>query len=154
MDGWFFGAIQARGANQPLMFMDTSFDANGWPPDPSAKVSTELDKEDAADLANSLRRFGGFVVTLRKVFHEDFTDQGLVSPLRRYSHSGLVPAPEVEAIVRAYVDAFFARTLRGQDPVILRERSGPFPEATLESWPGAGRGDGDTGVAQAGSAAR
>jgi len=148
MDGWFFGAIQARGANQPLLFMDTSFDANGWPPDPAAKVSTELDKEDAADLANSLHRFGGYVVTLRGVFHEDFTDQGLVSPLRKYSHSGFVPAPEVEAIVRAYVVAFFAKTLRGQDPAILRERSGPFPEATLASWPGG------TPVAQGGSTVR
>lgn len=136
MDGWFFGAIRARGANQPLMFMDTSEDYVGTPPDPNAKVSAALDAADSADLLQSMRSYGGYVVTFQGAQHEDFTDQGLVSPLRRFSHSGRIPARQMETIVRAYVVAFFDQTLRGEHPGILNAKPGPYPQAVLESWSG------------------
>jgi len=136
MDGWFFGAIQARGPNQPLMYLNTSGDALGKPSNPAAKVSAALNTQDGIDLQNSLRRFGGYVLTLRGAEHVDFTDQGLVSPLRSVSHAGTISAAEAEAIVRAYVVAFFDKTLRGQDPEILRAPASPFPDATLASWTG------------------
>jgi predicted dienelactone hydrolase len=135
MDGWFFGAIQARKANQDLMFMDTSGDHAGGVPDPSAPVSAALDASDYADLANSMRRYGGYIVTFDGAEHEDFTDQGLVSPLRRFSHAGTIPAPEMEKAVRAYVLAFFDKAMRGQDSSILHAGAQPFKQVSLTVFP-------------------
>jgi dienelactone hydrolase len=141
MDGWFFGAIEARGPNQPLMYLNTSGDEIGQPSNPAAKVSAALNTQDGIDLLHSLRSYGGYVVTLKGAEHVDFTDQGLVSPLRSVSHAGTISASEAEAIVRAYVVAFFDKTLRGQDPKILRDPASPFPDATFETWTGSGAGN-------------
>jgi predicted dienelactone hydrolase len=136
MDGWFFHAIEARGANQPLLYIDTSGDYIGLPTNPNGDVGDRLSVVDTAELVASLHRYGGFVLTLKGAEHEDFTDQPLVSPLRRLSHRGAIPAPEMEAILRTYVLAFFDRTVRGQEPEALHSKASIFPEATLESWSG------------------
>jgi len=134
MDGWFFAAIHARGSNQALLVMN-AFDSNAIP-DPNAKVDALLDKADEADMEASLSRFGGYRLQVAGAAHDDFTDQPLVSPLRKLSHSGKVPAPRMQDIVRTYVLAFFDSTLRGQDPGILNAESSPYAEATLRIWPG------------------
>ena len=134
MDGWFFGAIRARGANQALMFMQTSADDFRLQSDSQSSVSATLGAEDAADLSSSLQRYGGYVLTFKGAEHDDFTDQPLVSPLRRFSHRGAIPAPELEAILRTYVLAFFDQTLRGKESEALHSKAALFPEAALESW--------------------
>jgi predicted dienelactone hydrolase len=136
MDGWFFAAIQARRAGQPLLYIDTSGDYFGMSQHPGEGVAEELNASDSADLATSLREFGGFVLTLKGAEHVDFTDQPLVSPLRRFSHRGDIPARELQLILRTYVLAFFDQTLRGEKPEVLQTRAPLFPEATLESWSG------------------
>jgi dienelactone hydrolase len=136
MDGWFFQAIEARGPNQPLMYIDTSGDDAGLPPNSNEGVGAELDGSDYRDLAASLHRYGGLVLTLKGAEHEDFTDQPLVSPLSRFSHRGTIPAPKLEAILRTYVLAFFDQTLRGKETDALHSKAALFPEATLESWSG------------------
>jgi len=135
MDGWFFGAIQARGPDQALLFMDTSDDYFGLIRSPGGDVDADLNTSDSADLAASLRKYGGYVLTLKGAEHDDFTDQPLVSPLRRFSHRGDIPPPELESIVRTYVLAFFDETLRGKETEALHSRISLFREATLESWP-------------------
>jgi len=151
MDGWFFGAIRARnanrGASQPLLFMQTTGDDYRLPSDPRSSVSAALEAEDAADLTDSLQRFGGYVLTFKGAEHDDFTDQGLVSPLRRFSYAGTIPAREMETAVRAYVVAFFDRTLHGADPAILRPGARPFSEAALSVFP-----EGKTAASQTGQA--
>jgi dienelactone hydrolase len=145
MDGWFFGAIEARGPHQALLYLDSSEDYFGAPTHPGEGVAEALNASDSADLAASLRKYGGFVLTLKGIEHEDFTDQPLVSPLRRFSHTGDIPARELESIVRTYVLAFFEETLRGKETEALHSRTPLFPEATLESWPA------DTTAAASGS---
>ena len=75
------------------------------------------------------------MLTFKGAEHDDFTDQGLVSPLRRFSNSGSIPARKMETAVRAYVVAFFDRTLRGADPAILHSGPTPFSEASLAVFP-------------------
>ena len=135
MDGWFFGAIEARGPHQALLYMDSSEDYFGASTHPGEGVGEELNASDSADLAASLHKYGGFVLTLKGVEHEDFTDQPLVSPLRRFSHTGDIPARELQLILRTYVVAFFDRILRGRDSAILSSGATPFSEATLEVFP-------------------
>ena len=83
----------------------------------------------------SLRRYGGYLLSVNGAEHEDFTDQPLVSPLRIVSHRGTIPARRIQNIIRTYVVAFFDKTLRGEDPGVLRARAGPYSEASLEMWP-------------------
>jgi dienelactone hydrolase len=133
MDGWFFSAIRIRGANQPILIMNSS------PPDPSpnpeADVEAQLDASDFADTNASLREFGGYRVYVNGAEHEDFTDQPLLSPLRSVAQRGSLPAWKIQQIVRAYVLAFLDETIRGQNPPILRAHARAFPEASLEAWP-------------------
>jgi len=107
------------------------------PPNPNGGVGELLNVSDSAELAASLRRYGGLVLTLQGAEHDDFTDQPLVSPLRRFSHRGAIPAPELQTILRTYVVAFFDRTLRGKEPEALHSKAALFPEAKLETWDGA-----------------
>ena len=136
MDGWFFQAIESRGPNQALLYFDTSDDSMELPPKPNGGVGDALNASDSAELAASLRRYGGFVLMLRGAEHDDFTDQPLVSPLPRFSHRGTIPASELEAILRTYVLAFFDETLHGKESEALHSKASLFPEATLESWSG------------------
>lgn len=132
LDGWFFAAIEARGPNQPLLFMDAQgTDSAGDPND----EKTILDATDEAETETSLRKFGGDRVVVNGAEHEDFTDQPLVSPLRSLSHRGVIPAPRIQTIVRTYVLAFLDQELRGKDSAILHPDSHPFTETSLEAWP-------------------
>jgi predicted dienelactone hydrolase len=135
MDGWFFDAIRARGANQPLLFMESYTVQEGASHNPGGTVETALDATDSADMEASLRRFGGHRLSIKGAAHEDFTDQPLVSPLRMLSHRGALPARRIQDIVRTYALAFFDKTLRGQDPIVLHAHSSPYAEAWLEEWP-------------------
>ncbi|MGD0939054.1 MAG: hypothetical protein ABR905_05020 [Terracidiphilus sp.] len=134
MDGWFFGAIHERGANQPLLVMDSTAEETGVTPDSHKTVDATLDDTDFADVESSLHTFGGYLLLVKGAAHDDFTDQPLTSPLRSLSYRGAIPTKEIQSIVRSYVVAFFGKTLRGEDPAILRSRTGPYAEASLESW--------------------
>ncbi len=134
MDGWFFGAIHSRGANQPLLVMS----ASSLSPEKNHSAETiadQLDDRDAADVEASLRRYGGYHLVLKGAQHDDFTDESLVSPVRRLANRGTIPAGQLQDIVRTYVLAFFDKTLRGKDPSILHETSSPFKEVSFDSWP-------------------
>jgi dienelactone hydrolase len=135
MDGWFFDAIHARVPNQPLLVIDATIDQGSGSPGPNATAEAVLDAADSADIEVSLRSLGGYLLSVKGAEHDDFTDQPLVSPLRSISHRGTIPARQVQGIVRSYVVAFFGKTLRGEDPKVLRERPGPYAEASLEAWP-------------------
>ena len=137
MDGWFFDAIRVRGPDQPLLFIDTATVQPDLTPYLKTSVSAALDASDFADVEASLRRFGGYRLSVNGAAHEDFTDQPLISPFRQVSHRGALSAGQIEPAVRAYVLAFFDKTLRGGDPEILRARSSPYTGVSLETWPAA-----------------
>ncbi|MGD0857912.1 MAG: dienelactone hydrolase family protein [Terracidiphilus sp.] len=134
MDGWFFDAIHERGPNQPLLVIDANTGQVSETPGPSAKVEAVLDATDSADTEASLRRFGGYLLSVKGAAHDDFTDQPLISPLRSLSHCGPIPARRIQSIVRSYVVAFFNKTLRGEDSGILDAHSNPYSEAWLDAW--------------------
>jgi dienelactone hydrolase len=141
MDGWFFDAIRQRSAKQPLMFME---EYSGVPQPTlvaaNAGVEATLDAADERDLESSLNRFGGYRVSVRGAYHEDFTDQALMSPLAPVAQRGSIPAEEMHRIVREYVLAFVDKILRGKDSELLRANASPFQEVTLKIWPGGGDG--------------
>ncbi len=133
MDGWFFAAIRLRGQNQPLLVIRES------QPNISQQKSVEgtLDATDSADLIASVRKFGGGVMTVNGATHDDFTDQPLISPFRKISHRGTLPAWRVHDVVRNYVLAFFDKALRGKDSEIFHAKVSPYAEVSFEEWPSA-----------------
>lgn len=134
MDGWSFDAIHERGPNQQLLVIDATVGQGIGTPGPKATVEDVLDAADSTDTEVSLRKLGGYLLSVKGAAHDDFTDQPLVSPLRIISHRGTIPAQRIQSIVRSYIVAFFDKTLRGEDPEILRARSVPYAEASLETW--------------------
>jgi predicted dienelactone hydrolase len=135
MDGWFFDAIHKRAENQQLLVIDAATNQESVTTGPNATVEEVLDATDSADTEASLRRFGGYLVTVKGTEHDDFTDQPRISPLRAISHRGAVSADRIEAIVRSYVVAFFGKTLRGEKGGVLDAPTSPFAETSVETWP-------------------
>jgi dienelactone hydrolase len=134
MDGWFFGAIRARGPNQPLLVITATPTQGSETTDSRPKVEAALDAADFADVKASLRNFGGYLLSVKGAEHEDFTDQPLISPMRMLSHRGTLPAQRIQEISRRYVLAFFNKTLRGEDPPVFHQGASPYSEASLEAW--------------------
>jgi hypothetical protein len=103
------------------------------------RIDAALDKSDAA----MIRMYGGYHVVLHGSTHTSFTDHNLLSPLKSLSGIGTIPADREYAIIRSYALAFFDKTLRSQDPPLLKQTGSPLPEVNAEIIPPAK----DTGVA-------
>jgi dienelactone hydrolase len=134
MDGWTFGDIRQRAANQPTMFL-YGITTSAEEQDPNATgAEAELDTTDRNEVNTSLRQFGGYKVSISNTSHMDFTDHPLVSPLRSWTHPGHISPERIETIVRAYVLAFFDQTIRGANPSLLQSGTSPFQEVQIEHW--------------------
>lgn len=136
MDGWIFNGLAGRTAKQQIMVMYAAVpnvDPLAALP-PGATVTDKLDHEDFAALKRSLQQYGGFTAGIDGVQHLDFTDKPLMSPLRRFSGRGDLPAQRVQQIVRAYVLSFFDETLRGEKPPLLDGEGSPFAGAKFQRW--------------------
>jgi dienelactone hydrolase len=130
MDGYLFSALDKRAAGKKLMVILEG--AHVYKSDD--RLDKALGTYDFGRLDESLRRFGGYVLFVAGANHEDFSDQPLMSPLRRISQAGTLPATQTHAIVRAYVLAFFDKTLQGQATPLLDGNSAPYSAATFEKW--------------------
>jgi predicted dienelactone hydrolase len=139
MDGWTFGDIRHRTADQAIMFM---YGAANFPKpenlnsqDHVAQTEAELDVNDAKQIDSSLEQYGGYKLYINNTSHMDFTDHSLVSPWRNWTESGHIAPARIQTIVRAYVLAFFDQTLRGEDPPLLQlGRSSPFYEVQIKQF--------------------
>ena len=137
LDGWTFEGIRYRTTNKQVMFV---YEEASQPEpedvhsvDPDVRVGAELDVSDMAGVDESLEQYGGYRLFVRGTTHMDFTDRPLVSPLRRLSLGGSIPPARMESIVRAYVLAFFEKTLHGRDSALLDSgNSSPFQEVQFE----------------------
>jgi dienelactone hydrolase len=133
LDGSLFGRMQREGLPKPFMFF---VEAPLPSKDPATwtavdRIGDALDKSDFA----AISKFGSYRVLLHGASHESFTDHSLFSPLVSLSGAGTIPKYRQFMIMRAYVLAFFDKTLRGEDPPLMKDIPGPFPEAKLEFIP-------------------
>jgi dienelactone hydrolase len=140
MDGWTFGGLRYRSSTKPLMFMSEAVDESVLAKmlsssNPDERMEAQLDLTDTAAVSAYLKEYGGFRLFISGTQHMDFTDQSLVSPLPLLSSTGPIAPARIQSILRAYVLAFFDKTLRGQDPSLLnRGSSSPFSEVKMEHW--------------------
>ena len=135
LDGWFFNALQKRGANQPMLFMAGAdpFAARD-PQYASRSVSNKLDMEDWADLERSLAKHGGCVVTIQGAAHNDFTDHPLVSAHHFISRRRASPSVFTGNIVRRYVLAFLNWTLHGVNSELIEGGVSRDPLVAAKFW--------------------
>jgi predicted dienelactone hydrolase len=139
LDGWTFGDIRHRAADQPVMYI---YGSKNIPRpqdltsnDPVARTEAELDVSDAKQIDSSLKQYGGYKLYVNDTSHMDFTDHSLVSPWRNWTERGHIAPSQIQTIVRAYVLAFFDETLRGEKPPLLESgNSSPFHEVQIEQF--------------------
>jgi hypothetical protein len=139
LDGWTFGDILHRAADQPVMYIygsrNTPRPENLTSKDPVARTEAELDVSDARQIDASLQQFGGYKLYVNDTSHMDFTDHSLVSPWRNWTEPSHIAPSQIQTIVRAYVLAFFDKTLRGEKPALLQSGdSSPFSEVQIEQF--------------------
>lgn len=137
MDGWTFDGVRDRPAGKTMMWMyEDSFDPQHLlvkSSIPAEKVNAELDIRDEKNVMGSLQHFGGYRLVIDGALHGDFTDQPLVSPFRRVTHTGSIKPATMEEIVRDYALAFFDKTLYGKDaPLLDSGNTSPFREVHFE----------------------
>ena len=128
MDGSLWGPVQKVGLAKPFMMIEEDV----LKPTPAQLQNHLLFIDHLLDLGDTAmkQKSNGYEVVLHGSSHPSYSDQSLYSPLKRISGIGSIPARREYFILRAYVLAFFDKTLRGADPAILNGDS-PFPEATL-----------------------
>ena len=142
MDGWTFGALADRTAQQQVMviYEQESVDRRAQLLHASVPGSTqdELDRGDNAAVDASLDRFGGERLYIRGTQHLDFSDRPLLPPLRRNSFTGPIAPREIDNILRTAVRRFFDQSLKHQNaPDGLGMRR--FSEVTEEPHLSSGR---------------
>ena len=133
MDGSLFGRMQKEGLAKPFMFIEQ--DLPVYPAGSTRSAADRINDALNAGDTEAMEKFGAYRVFLHGASHESFTDRSMFSPLARLTGAGKIPPKRAFAIVRAYTLAFFDKTLKGEDPALLKEVPGPYPEATLEIIP-------------------
>jgi predicted dienelactone hydrolase len=139
MDGWTFGDISHRQPNDLLMFI---YETASTPQpqylnskDRATRIGTELDVNDMEQVDSSLKQDGGYKLFVDGTSHMDFTDHSLVFPWREWKDRDHISPARIQTIVRAYVLAFFDKTLRGEAPALLLDgNKSPFHEVHIEQF--------------------
>lgn len=131
MDVWMPPDVVAAGLDQPALWMtrdEASMQREGWA---QADIDETLSTMRAV-YAES--RSSSYFVTVPGMFHQDFSDGPLLSPLLKpIGLSGPIDPDRARTIVAAYTLAFFDRHLRGLATRLLDGMSKDFPEVQLET---------------------
>jgi dienelactone hydrolase len=138
MDGWMYGEIGQRSLRKPLFVMYEE----GWPPDAAeiAKASSSRSPEDrmnAWDLHNLYRTLaegGGYLLTIQRTRHFNFSDRALYSPIRRLTDSGRIDPRLAHSIVNRYTLAFFDEALNNRHDLLLDMGRRTYSQVEFTRW--------------------
>jgi predicted dienelactone hydrolase len=117
MDVWMFGDVLNDGLQQPTMFITrdaATMQKEGWK---QADIDETLKTMRAV---YEMRATDGYFVQIKGMFHQDFSDAPLLSPLTSViGLTGSIDSRRGHEIVSAYSLAFFDRYLRSQSAPLL-----------------------------------
>lgn len=136
LDGALFGRAASEGIAQPLLVMTDS--ASAPPPEELTSRNAvrrryaAFLKEQVRLLRQDMKIHGGYIMEIDGIAHANFSDAGLVSPLRWLTGGGRIGRYRAATIVRAYTLAFFDEYLNGTPHPLLSGASEKFPEVRLE----------------------
>jgi dienelactone hydrolase len=127
IDVWMPEAVVNDGLAQPTLFMTRDSDTmrkEGWS---EADIAQTL-----GTLRSTFDRLEvGYFLSIPGMFHPDFSDAPLLSPLARpLGLTGSVPTERAHAIVAGYALAFFDRHVRGEVAPLLD--AAPAPDVRFE----------------------
>ncbi|HEY5095975.1 MAG TPA: hypothetical protein VII69_12745 [Candidatus Eremiobacteraceae bacterium] len=131
MDVWMPAEVVKAGLRQPTMWITrdaATMRLEGW--------SQAVTDESLGTMRSVFEGLpgDGYFVRVPGMFHEDFSDAPLLSPLTRWlGISGPMDAQRGHAIVCAYELAFFDRHLKGMTAPLLDGPSAEFPEVLFET---------------------
>ncbi|HVV93707.1 MAG TPA: hypothetical protein VHD15_09835 [Hyphomicrobiales bacterium] len=133
MDGWLFGAAASGGLAGKPYFLMTSDYAIGADklrsPDAGTRYYWGFTNYDLGRQHRLLAGPRGYGITIRNAWHESFSDR-IFS--RAFLKSWLTLDPlRAEAIVNAYLRAFFDTYLKGEPSPLLKRNPSPYPEVEL-----------------------
>ncbi|MFI7442230.1 alpha/beta hydrolase family protein [Nonomuraea indica] len=140
MDVQMTANVVRAGLRQPVMFMTRDAATfrlerergGGWPEE---EISGTIDT--MTDVYGRLPG-AGYYVEVPGLFHADFTDAPLFSPLTgQLGLNGTLDPQRGHDIINAYSLAFFDAHLLGRSPSLLKGPSSRFPEARLRHHQGA-----------------
>lgn len=131
MDAFMPADVVHAGLRQPIMWLTrdaATMREEGW-------SEADVD-EHQTTMRGVFERLpaAGYFVQVPGMFHLDFTDAPLLSPLAsRLGLSGSIDPHRAHAITNAYSLAFFDRHLKGRPAAPLDGPAEDFPEARLET---------------------
>jgi dienelactone hydrolase len=130
MDVWMPADVVASGLRQPSLLLTrdaATMRAEGWG---SADIDDTLTSMRAVFRRLSGR---GWFVSAPGMYHQDFSDAPLFSPLTQaLGVTGPVTPSQAHAITTGYTLGFFDVTLRNRPSALLAGTARPFPEVTVE----------------------
>jgi dienelactone hydrolase len=133
MDGMLFGEAADAGVPKPFFFMSCDGPLPSADdlqcPDPRKRLHMQMLDLDIRRIRQSLARYGGYYLTLRKSAHSNYSDRPLYSPLRSLTDAGSIDVNTAFEIINRYTFAFFDQYLNGNHHDLLEQRSGSYPEA-------------------------
>jgi len=139
MDGMLFGEAADAGVPKPFFFMSCDGPLRSEEdlqcPDPRRRLHMQMLDLDLRRIRQSLARYGGYSLLLRKSTHSNYSDRPLYSPLRRLTDAGSVDVNTAFAIINRYTFAFFDQYLNGNHHDLLEQPSDGFPEVDFVYHP-------------------
>jgi dienelactone hydrolase len=130
LDAWMPTSVAEAGLTRPTLLVvrdAASMRREGWSEPAIRRV------EDTVQRTFGALTGGGYLVRLTGLFHADFTDAPLLSPLARFlGVAGPLPPARTHALVSAILLGFFDRHLRALPTAALLDPAA-FPEAVLEA---------------------
>ncbi len=131
MDVWMPPNVVEAGLWQPTMFITRdagSMGLEGW-------SQADVDRTLSTMLAVFESLPGdGYFVRVPGMFHADFSDAPLLSPLTSWlGVTGPIDPQRARTIINAYELAFFDRHLKGQSEALLDGPSGQYPDVLFET---------------------
>ena len=135
MDGMLFGESADKGVEQPFLTMS----GGGTLPteqdlqcsDPRRRVHMRALDTDMKRIERSLAKHGGYYLRGEGMFHSNFSDRPLYSPVRRLTHAGPIQAKRAMHIVNEYTLAFFEQYLNEKPEAVLA-RPSQYPDVQFD----------------------
>jgi predicted dienelactone hydrolase len=131
MDAFMPVDVARSGLEQPVMWISRdaqTMQREGW-------LQADIDETQTTMRTAYENGSGdGYLVLVPGMFHADFSDAPLLSPLTAWlGISGSIDGQRAHKILNVYSLAFFDRYLRGLPTILLDGRAEDFPEVLLET---------------------
>jgi hypothetical protein len=130
MDVWMPKDVLRQGLKQPTMWISRdaeSMKLEGWTQEDIDETQTTMQT-----VFENLQK-DGYMVRIQGMFHQDFSDAPLFSPLTSLlGVTGPINTKRAHDITSAYSLAFFEKHLKNKQELLLERPAEQYPEVSFE----------------------